>query len=171
MSLTRPDPASAAMLAGLVASLAAVWVWGDVGASMDDAALVATEVATPPSTPPLPAAAVAAVETVIGPASATETAAVLIGGRRLQLHGVLPVGHPQAVMVLNDFLASAGPLQCREAGPDAWSCVVAANGVDVAEVALLSGLAFTGPEASRKYVNAQKDAQRRKTGIWGGDDQ
>jgi hypothetical protein len=163
--MARIDQPSALMLAGLAAVTAAVWIWGDSG-------IYGVRVAPVPAKPAVVAAAAiekvslpTAAPEVAGTATAVDSATLRIGGKTLPLAGLKPVGHRQALAAFGDFLASAGQLACRTSG-EGWICA-AADGTDIGEVAVLSGLAFTGSGASQRYLDAEKDARLRKAGIWG----
>lgn len=165
---------SAAMLAGLLVSTVAVWVWGDSGiygvrmapvsapgtvhaavgtASIEKVSLVAGKKAPAPE--------------VVGVANAIDSATVSIGGKAMPIAGLKPVQHRQALAAFNDYLSAAGQVACHRNGDEAWTCVAVAEGTDIGEVAILSGLAFTGVQASQRYLDAEKDARQRKAGIWG----
>ncbi len=174
MSTTVPkvkvNPVSAAMLGGLFVSTLAVWLFGDSGiygvrhAQEPKQAPAVAEA-------PLPAPVKTAAE-ITGRASAVDSATVRIAGKDLPIAGLKPVVHAQAQAAFNDFLASAGDIACNRKkssgkGSDGWSCVTVSDGTDVGEVAIFSGLAFAGGDASQRYLDAEKDAQTRKAGIWG----
>lgn len=168
MPLAVSKLASAAMLAGVVVSTGAVWTWGDAGldkAPAPSAAAPASTAAPVPVSPPVEVRGRTAVQ---GMAAVEATNTLVVDGRRLVLAGIMPVNHVEAVAALGGFLGSAGPVGCHEAAAaDTWVCAVAADGSDVGEIAVLSGLAFTGPGAPQRYIDAEKTAKQRKSGIWG----
>lgn len=164
MRLSTSKLGSIALLSGVVISTCAVWIWGDAGLDKVVVPPLATaSVSTQQQqTSPSPTTA-----TVSGVASVETTNVLVIGDRRLVLAGIMQVNHEEAVAALRDFLGSAGPVGCHEAAGGGWFCEVRADGSDVGEIAVLSGLAFTGPGAPQRYMDAEKIAKQHKAGIWG----
>ena len=156
------------MLAGVVVSTGAVWTWGDIGLEQ---VVVAPPLSAPASPPPPPVgrepAAAAAAAKIVGAAVVEATNVLVVDNRRLVLAGVMPVNHHNAIAALRGFLDEVGPVGCREAAAGTWTCEGVADGGDIGEIAVLSGLAFTGPGAPQRYVDAEKTAKQRKSGIWG----
>lgn len=164
MRLSMSKLGSIGLLSGVAISTCAVWIWGDAG--LDKVVVPPPAVASAPTrqqqASPSPVTA-----TVSGVASVETTNVLVIGDRRLVLAGIMPVNHEEAVAALRAFLGSAGTIGCHEAAGGGWFCEVHAGGSDVGEIAVLSGLAFTGPGAPQRYMDAEKTAKQRKAGIWG----
>ncbi len=163
MRLSTSKLGSMALLSGVVVSTCAVWIWGDAG--LDKVVVpppAAASAPTPQQASPSPVTAM-----ISGVASVEATNVLVIGNRRLVLAGIMPVNHEEAVAAFRTFLGSAGTINCHEAAGGGWFCEVHAGGSDVGEIAVLSGLAFTGPGAPQRYMDAEKTAKQRKVGIWG----
>ena len=103
-----------------------------------------------------------------GQAEAIDTATVIIGGKTARLAGLSPVQHLGAVQGFNTYLQQAGQLRCQETAPKAgtFTCVTA-KGVDIAETAILSGMATAAPEAGDILRRAEREARQNRSGIWG----
>lgn len=103
-----------------------------------------------------------------GPAQAVDTATVAVEGKVLPLAGIAPVRHEGAVQGFGGYLKQAGPLRCEVA--DAMSGAVVCltgRGVDIAETAVLSGMATATPDARDKILRAQREAKQSRAGVWG----
>lgn len=103
-----------------------------------------------------------------GPAQAVDTATVTVEGKVLPLAGIAPIRHEGAVQGFGGYLTQAGPLRCEvvDAMSGAAVCLTG-RGVDIAETAVLSGMATATPDAGDKIHRAQREAKQNRAGIWG----
>jgi hypothetical protein len=121
-----------------------------------------------PPPPPSPPVVARAPLVVSGPAQAIDTATVIVGGKTLVLIGLEPVRQDGATQGFNAYLKQSGNVRCQATAPDADTAIcVTERGVDIAETAILSGMATAGPEASDKLRRAQREAKQNRSGIWG----
>lgn len=104
---------------------------------------------------------------VSGVAQALDAGTVVIGDRIIFLAGIEAVDHPGATQGFQAYLAQAGKLRCTLASEDAYDgdCVTVRD-INVAEAAVLSGMATAGPDAPDFIRNAEREARQNRAGIW-----
>lgn len=104
------------------------------------------------------------VRTLRGRASMTGVDRLTVDGRPIRLHGVRR-GSVSGYSALARLVNAGQPLLCTMVRGDSYRCVTA-NGVDVAETAVLNGLVHaSGPD----YRQEEADARSMGIGIWVGD--
>ena len=97
-----------------------------------------------------------------GSARLTAVDRLTIDGRSVRLTGIRSGGMGHGA--LNTLVRNAQPVHCSQVSGDAYRCVTA-DGDDIAEVAVLNGLArASGPD----YQDAEYTARETKAGLWGG---
>jgi penicillin-binding protein 1A len=117
-----------------------------------------------PSVAAAPAAGAGSDPGARGEADVLDVATLAIGGRRIQLEGVLGDGNRRAVRALARFLRRREVI-CEPGGaPDRYRCNV--DGQNLAEVILSNGGARATPEAPPELLAAEDEARSARAGIW-----
>ena len=116
--------------------------------------------------PPAPLVVLRPAKPPSGPARVLDTGALEIGGRVVRLRGVRGEGGAFAELLAR-WIAER-PVRCARSIADRYVCAV--GGVDLAELAILSGAARAAPAASIALRRAERDARLARRGMWADDD-
>ncbi len=117
--------------------------------------------ADPASSEPISSAVVRGIVT-----DAPNAATWVIADRTIRLSGIKPQSS-NAVASLVKWVRAKGPVECvPRAKTDRYQCFTA-TGEDIAEAALLAGVARAAPSAPAGYRDAEAQAHRKRKGLWG----
>jgi hypothetical protein len=110
--------------------------------------------------------AMASSETVSGTVTQVSDAMTwVVGNKTIHLWGIRPraMNLPPSLETVADWVRAKGPVECRkQAHSSRYRCSTSA-GEDVAEAALLAGVARAADGATVVYRNAERQARRRGT--------
>jgi endonuclease YncB( thermonuclease family) len=94
-----------------------------------------------------------------------DVATWVVGGRRVRLFGISPGPHKLLAPLVN-WVRTKGPVECLpQAGSLSYQCFTA-TGEDIAEAALLAGIARARERATAAYESAESSAHRMGKGLW-----
>lgn len=97
---------------------------------------------------------------------APNVATWVVAGHAVRLVGIEP-GPPKLLAALVDWVRAKGPVDCvPQPRSEGYRCFTA-TGEDIAEAALLAGIARVGPHATTAYKSAELQARRVGKGLWG----
>jgi hypothetical protein len=120
-----------------------------------------TAPAQPNSSEPIPSAVVRGI-LIDAPNAATW----ILADQTIRLWGIEPQ-FSKSVASLVDWIRAKGPIECvPRATTDRYQCFTA-TGEDIAEAALLAGVARAGLRAPAVYRSAETRARRKAKGLWG----
>jgi hypothetical protein len=115
----------------------------------------------PTSSEPIPPAVVRGVLT-----DAPNAATWILTDQTIHLWGIEPQ-LSKSIASLVDWVRAKGPIECvPRAKTDRYQCFTA-TGEDIAEAALLAGVARAGIRAPAVYRGAEAQARRKAKGLWG----
>ncbi len=137
-------------------------------AAAEEAATVAPPLADEPEVAALPPEnAQPVARTVSGAATALDAGTLMVSGQVVWLDGVVGVDHPGAVAGFKAYLSGLGTVDCVLPDPaqQVGACTTP-TGVDVAETAVLSGMATAAPDAPDHIRAAEQQARQNRAGIW-----
>jgi len=123
------------------------------------------EPSTPPaqttSSEPIPPAAIRGIVT-----DASNAATWILANQTIRLWGIKPQPSNSVASLVN-WVRGKGSIECvPRAKSGRYQCFTA-TGEDIAEAALLAGVARAGDRAPAAYRNAEAQARRQEKGLWG----
>jgi hypothetical protein len=123
------------------------------------------EPSTPPaqsaSSEPIPPAVIRGIVT-----DAPNAAAWILADQTIRLWGIKPQPSNSVASLVN-WVRAKGSIECvPRAKTGRYQCFTA-TGEDIAEAALLAGVARAGDRAPAAYRNAETQARRQEKGLWG----
>jgi hypothetical protein len=113
------------------------------------------------SSEPIPSAVIRGIVT-----DAPNVATWVLAGQTIRLWGIKPQPSNSVASLVN-WVRAKGPIECvPRAKTGRYQCFTA-TGEDIAEAALLAGVARAGDRAPAAYRNAEAQARRKEKGLWG----
>lgn len=115
---------------------------------------------------PAPEPAAPSVPKIKGvPERLLDTGTIMIGGKIIELFGVVPVADPHHVALLTNFIAAHGRTLDCEPRDIHYICRTGTQ-YDVAAVALSNGGARASADATTEYRHYEEQARQKRLGIW-----
>jgi len=105
--------------------------------------------------------------TVIGHATAKDTATILIDDTTLLLAGIEAVHDETYLTDFNDYLASSGDVTCHVSADTGKAVCLDKDGDDLAEILVYSGFALVSDVSMKNLMDAQARAVEDGNGVWG----
>jgi endonuclease YncB( thermonuclease family) len=97
---------------------------------------------------------------------APNAATWILADRTIRLWGIKPQPSNSVASLVN-WVRAKGSIECvPRAKTGRYQCFTA-TGEDIAEAALLAGVARAGDRAPAAYRNAEAQARRQEKGLWG----
>src|SRR6266446_2400538 len=120
-----------------------------------------TALAPTTSPEPMPSAVIRGIVT-----DAPNAATWVLADQTIRLWGIKPQSSNSVASLVN-WVRAKGPIECvPRAKTGRYRCFTA-TGEDIAEAALLAGVARAGDRAPAAYRNAEAQARRNEKGLWG----
>lgn len=105
--------------------------------------------------------------TVVGPATAKDTATIVIDDTTLLLAGIEAIHDETYLTDFNDYLASSGDVTCHVSAETGTAVCLDQDGDDLAEILVYSGFALVSDISMKNLMDAQARAVEDGNGVWG----
>lgn len=105
--------------------------------------------------------------TLVGPATAKDTATIMINDTTLLLAGIEAVHDETYLTDFNDYLASSGDVTCHVSAETGKAVCLDRDGDDLAEILVYSGFALVSDVSMKTLMDAQARAVEDGNGVWG----
>ena len=110
---------------------------------------------------PMPSAVIRGIVT-----DAPNAATWVLADQTIRLWGIKPQSSSSVASLVN-WVRAKGPIECVPQAKTGRCQCFTATGEDIAEAALLAGVAQAGDRAPAAYRNAEAQARRNEKGLWG----